>query len=363
MMTHFEIAKQRLHNQRLAGAPFERTEEVVRWLGAVQSQDYAGAKWGLSQRTTGAADAEIDRAFNTGTILRTHVMRPTWHFVTPADIRWILALTSPRVHAVNAYHYRRLELNQAIFKRSDALIAGALQGGRQRTRAELAAVLQDGGIPASGQRLGYLVMYAELEAVICSGARRGKQFTYALFDERVPPSAPLDRDAALAELARRYLTSHGPATLRDYAWWSGLTAADAKAGLERVQSHFENEIVDGRTYWFAPPERPAEVKEPTIHLLPNYDEHLISSKDRYTRLDPNVPEDLDLENGALIAHVIVKNGLVIGGWRRTLGKNQVFIETNLLVELNQTERDALEEAAKAYGRFLGLPVTLDGAPI
>jgi hypothetical protein len=359
MMNPLEIAKLRLHNQRLVGEPLERPEEVVRWLGAVQAQDYAGAKWGLSQRMAGVVDSEIDRAFNAGMILRTHMMRPTWHFVLPEDIRWILALTSPRVHAANAYYYRQLELDEAVFNRSRDLIAGELQGGQQRTRTELAAALQESGIHASGQRMAYILMHAELEVLICSGARRGKQFTYALLDERVPPSVPFDRDEALAELARRYFTSHGPATLRDFAWWSGLTVADAKTGLERLQHRFEHLNADGRTYWFAPPERPAKVKDPTIHFLPNYDEHLISYKDRYTTFDPAVPEDLDPEHSALMAHIILKNGLVIGGWRRTLGRNLVSIETDLLVELDQKQQVALEEAAEAYGRFLGWPVALE----
>lgn len=224
-----DLVRRRFHNQKLARSRFHRPAEVVAWLGAIQAQDYAGAKWAIGLRSTGLRDAGIEQAFNEGAILRTHLMRPTWHFVTPADIRWILALTAPRVHAVNAYSYRKFGLDRGIFARSRVAFERALQGGKQLTRLELASVLGRAGIPAESLRLAYLMMQAELDGVICSGARRGNQFTYALLDERAPHVKNLEREEALAELTRRYLSSHGPATLSDYVWWSGLTARDAPA--------------------------------------------------------------------------------------------------------------------------------------
>jgi hypothetical protein len=216
-MTHLEIAHQRLHNQLISRQTFEKAGDVVGWLGAVQAQDYAAAKWAVGQRVQEATDVAIDRAFADGAILRTHVMRPTWHFVTPADIRWMLQLTAPRVNALNASYYRQRALDDDIFKRSNAILAKALQGGKQLTRTELASVLQQAGI-ATGDllRLTYLMIRAELDGVLCSGARRGKQFTYALLDEQAPQAKSLERDEALAELTRRYFTSHGPATLQDF---------------------------------------------------------------------------------------------------------------------------------------------------
>lgn len=173
----------RLHNQHLARAKLASPNAVVAWMGAVQSQDYVGAKWAVGQRMQGATDATLDRAFADGTILRTHIMRPTWHFVAPADIRWLLALTAPRVNATNAYYYRKFGLDDAILARSNAVLTSTLRGGAQRTRTELASVLQEAGIATDDLRLGLIIMHAELDAVICSGARRGKQFTYALLDE------------------------------------------------------------------------------------------------------------------------------------------------------------------------------------
>jgi Winged helix DNA-binding domain len=202
-----DIAYQRLHNQRISSTTFATPAEVVGWLGAVQSQDYAGAKWAVAQRTHSLTDAALDQAFAEGSILRTHVLRPTWHFVTPADIRWMLALSAPRVHQLNSSMYRKCELDDATFARSNAALANALQGRKQLTRSELATALAHVGIHADGFRLSYLMMYAELEGLICSGGRRGKQFTYALLEERVPQAQHLDNDQALAELVTRYFCS------------------------------------------------------------------------------------------------------------------------------------------------------------
>jgi hypothetical protein len=236
-MLNQDIAQWRLHAQHLTGTPLKTAADVVGWLGAVQSQDYAGAKWAVAQRTNGLTDADLDQAFADGSILRTHVLRPTWHFVTPADIRWLLAVTKPRVHALNAYMYRQCELDETLLRRSSDVLANALVGGRQLTRTELGASLAQAGIVAEGIRLGYIIHYAELEAVICSGARRGKQFTYALLEERAPQAKRLDPDAALAELAKRYFTSHGPATLKDLTWWSSLTLAEARMAVELAGDH------------------------------------------------------------------------------------------------------------------------------
>ena len=200
-------------------------------MGAVQSQDYPGAKWAIGQRTRGATDAAFDEAFAQGRILRTHIMRPTWHFVMPADIRWMLALTAPRVNAVMAYYYRQMEVDETLIARAKPVFERALRGGKQLTRAELGTALEKAGIHATGVRLGFIIGRAELDAVVCSGALRGKQHTWALLEERVPPAKRLDRDEAMRELTRRFFTSHGPAQLIDFVWWSGLTMADAKKEL------------------------------------------------------------------------------------------------------------------------------------
>jgi Winged helix DNA-binding domain len=351
------IAIQRLHNQQLVQTTCRTPGEVVAWLGAVQAQDYAGAKWALGLRLPGATDADVEQAFVDGTILRTHVMRPTWHFVTPADIRWILALTAPRVNAVNAHMYRRLELDDALFRRSNAAIAKSLEGGKRLTRLELAAVLEQVGIAAEGVRLGYIVHRAELDAVVCSGARRGKQFTYALLDERAPHTRRLPREDALAELTRRYFTSHAPATVDDFAWWSGLTKADIKAGLQMAKSHLEQEVIEGKTYWFSastPPQQPAY----EALLLPTYDEFVIGYTDRSAMFDASQIDKLSSRGNIVFDSMIVFDGQVVGSWRRTISKGAIVIESALLQPFTAAERDTFAAAARRYGEFFGMPVTL-----
>jgi len=330
---------------------------VVRWLGAVQAQEYPGAAWGIAQRASGLSQPAIDQAFADGTILRTHAMRPTWHLVTPADIRWILALTTPRVHALNASYYRKLELDGSVLARSATVLTNALQGGRHLTRTELATALQQAGIMRRADdrlRLTYLVMYAELEGLICSGAMRGRQHTYALLDERVPPTRTLERDEALAELVRRYFSSHGPATMTDFTWWSGLTTADAKAGLELNKAQLEAAVIDRTTYWFMPDPRTPPASSPMAHLLPAYDEYTIAYKDHTAIIDPQQLQQIIAAFGI----VIVIDGRIVGSWKRVLTKDSVLLTLSPFTALSQVENQAVALAVERYSAFLGRPVVL-----
>lgn len=326
----------------------------MRWLDAVQSQDYAGAKWALAQRMIHATDAGLEQAFNAGEIVRTHVMRPTWHFVHPSDIRWLLALTAPRVHVLNGTMYRKLELDATVLTESAKVLTKALAGGNQLDRDELGAALAQAGIVASGQRLAYIVLWAELEALVCSGPRRGKQFTYMLLEERVPPAKPVPRDEALAELVRRYFTSHGPATLHDFAWWSGLTLADAKAGVASLGAALLQEMIDGQTYWFVPRGSWAREISPAAHLLPNYDEY-ISYKNRNAVFDSQYAARLDNQTGGL-PHFLVIDGRIVGAWRRTFARRTVMIECRPFTSLTPTGTAAYQADARRFGDFLSLPV-------
>jgi hypothetical protein len=356
-MTLFDIVRQRLHNQHLLGAPFARPEEVVQWFGAIQAQEYPGATWGIAQRMDGLTQAIIDQAYAEGAILRTHAMRPTWHFVTPADIRWLLKLTSPRVHAVNASYYRKLELEADVLARSAMALTNALQGGKHLTRTELAAGLEQAGImrPTDDRlRLAYLMMHAELEGLICSGAMRGKQHTYALLYERAPPASMLTREEALAELTRRYFTSHGPATIKDFAWWSGLSPTDVRAGLELNRSQLETARVDGQAYWFKPDAQTLPVAPPMAHLLPAYDEYTIAYKDHAAILDPDYRELVVVAFGI----VIVIDGRIVGGWKRVIEKDRVLLTLDSFRDLTEAEQQALAQAVQRYQTFLGKPIVL-----
>ena len=358
-MREIDLAQQRLLNQRLTGTPFKKPEEAVRWLGAVQSQDYPGAKWALGQRTRGATDAAIDEAFAKGSMLRTHVMRPTWHFVMPEDIRWMLALTASRVNAKMALYYRQVEIDEALIARSNRIFRKALRGGQQLTRLELGKALASAGISASGLRLTFLVGIAELDAVVCSGALKGKQHTYALLDERVPESRALTRDEALVELTTRYFTSHGPAQLRDFAWWSGLTLADTKRGVELAKPALVHEMVEGKAYWFNPSMKIAPAASGMrIHLLPNYDEYFIAYRDRSVVASPELFKQAAEVIRYLYGYIAVLNGRLLGGWKRSIEKDRVIVEARLPRSLDGDGRDALDAVAQQYSAYIGKRVEI-----
>jgi hypothetical protein len=285
-------------------------------------------------------------------------MRPTWHFVLPEDIRWLLALTGPRVHVASGSIYRKEGLDDATLRRGDKVVARALEGGKCLTRAELKDALETAGINASGLRLGYLVMHAELEAVICSGPLRGKQFTYGLFDERVPAQPPKDRDEAVAELALRYFRAHGPATVHDFSWWSGLTMGDCRAGVAATGDELVSVEHNDKTYWMAPEDSPPPAPSGVVHLLPAYDEHTVAYRDHGPSMHPALVDAVKPGDDLLYFNIVTLDGLVIGGWRRTIKAREVVIETDILVPLRPAERASLEAAADRYGQFHGLPVSI-----
>jgi hypothetical protein len=353
-----DIPRYRLHNQSLSQTKWTRPEEIVAWLGAVQSQDYAGAKWALAQRLKNApTDAVMEKAFNEGKILRTHVMRPTWHFVTPTDIRWMLDLTAPRIKTAMAHLDRQLGLDKSILKKSNTTLKKALQGYRHLTRSELASILKKAGVSVNGYRMGQLMGHAELDQVICSGVRKGKQFTYALLEERAPQAKRLDREEALAELTKRYFRSHSPATLQDFVWWSGLTTADARKGMEAVKSEFEQETIAGQIYWFSAPTL-TESSSSFAYLLPNYDEYTVGYRDRSAIFDRSHIDKLSAFRESILTQVMIINGEVSGTWKRTLKKNEVIIEFASFTALTKEENQAVVAAAQQYGKFLELPVVL-----
>jgi winged helix DNA-binding protein len=355
---NIDLARERLGSQRLVGAPFAKPEDVVGWLGAVQAQDFAGAKWAVAQRTKACSDDDVEQACSDGRILRTHVLRPTWHFVLPADIRWMLAFSAPRIRAAMGFYDRKLGLTDAVCARSAEALAKALRGGNHLTRTELARVLAAAGIPAAGQRLGHLMVRAEIDAVICSGARRGKQFTYALLDERAPEARPRARDDAMAELARRYFISHGPALSHDFAWWAGVTVADAKRAIELARPGLREVMVDGKRYWRGTAPSPAGARRPVVHLLPNYDELVVAYGDRSASINAERLKGIGTWAMAIANNLIAVDGQAVGGWRRLVEKKTVIVETVIRGTLEAGARAGLRAAAERLEAFLGTPVKL-----
>jgi len=351
-MEPLAIVRRRMREQRLVGESFDRPADVVGFLGAMQSQEFAEAKWSISERTGGLTHAEVDGAFDRGEILRTHVLRPTWHFVTPADIRWMLALTAPRVHAGNRSRYRDLGLDGDVLARSHELLARALEDGDPRTRRELGEALARAGIDTDGQRMAHTVMHAELEQLIVSGPRRGKQHTYMLFDDRVPRAADRAPGDPLAELALRFFTSHGPATVRDFCWWSGLKVADARAGVEAAGDRLATLPEDGAP-WYAAPAAAPQGDTRAAFLIPMYDELGVGYRDLRMVMAEQPPRD------GLMSRPIVIGGATVGSWKRTLSAKAVVVQATLFTELSQSKTRKLAAVVARFGRFLELPATLE----
>jgi hypothetical protein len=353
-----DIATERLVRSFLVGPRLRSARELVHALGAVQSQDYEGAKWAISQRTSLNNEA-IENEFTRGALLRTHVLRPTWHFVDPADIRWMLRLTAPRIMTIMSTYGRKLGLDEKVYRRSNAVIAKALRDHNYLTRNELKTILTKANFgPLPGERLARLVMRAETDAVICSGPRRGKQFTYALLDERAPAVAARDRDADLEDLTLRYFRGRSPATAHDFAWWSGLSMRDVKRGIEIAGTQLEPCTIDGTTFWrvpdsFGPP-------GPSAHLLPNYDEFFIGYRDR-SAIGKRIGSVTAVTGGStLIANVLVVDGQLVGGWKRRLEGERITVEASVLTRLSRSERKRLIEAARAFQEFEHREVRVTG---
>jgi hypothetical protein len=342
------IAARRLHAHGLTGKPFASPVDALRALTAVQSQDYGGGKWALGLRTRGVTEAALDRLFDEGLILRTHVLRPTWHFVLPEDIRWLIQLTGPRIIRSLAGRHGELELDAKVISRASAAFAAALAGGGNLTRPELGAVLSKARISPEGQRLAHLLSHAELDGLLTSGPRHGKQHTYALLDERAPMARSLDRDEAVAELTLRYFKSHGPAQLVDFAWWSGVTLTDARKGIAVAGPALEHRAIDGKDYWFDGGTSRAPDANDVAHLLPNYDEYTVAYRDRAEVMHAERLHD----SFYTLSNVVTIGGRIRGAWRRTLGRTGVNLEISALDRFTPTEASALEAAGKRLGRYL-----------
>lgn len=352
-MTINDITNARLINQQLAETTFKKPAEIVSWLGAMQAQEFAMAKWAIGLRLQALKEIDIENAFNAGDFLRTHLLRPTWHFVAPPDIRWLLKLTAPRVMVANAFMYRKFDLDSKIFKLSNDTMEKALAGKRQLTRLSLKAELAQKKIVADGLRLSYLMMQAELDGIICSGAREGKQFTYALLEERLPPVKNLHHEEALVMLANRYFTSRGPATIEDFVSWSGLSVKEAKTGVNMLDSTFVKESINEKTHIFLPATSSNKKIYQRTFLMPDYDEYGMSYKDRTALFDPAAYNKKDILQNTISYHNIVINGKIAGTWKQMLSNESVTIETALFAPINKAKEMELTKSIRRFALFSG----------
>jgi len=350
-MNATELVNLRLINQQIGGTKFKRPENLVEWMGAMQAQDFGMAKWAIGLRIPGLKDVDVEKAFNEGTVLRTHVLRPTWHFVTASDIGWMLQLTAPHILRSMAYNDRRAGLDKKILTKANDILAKALQGGTYLTRDELRISLQKEKISITDLRFTHIMMHAELEGIVCSGPRKGKHFTYALLDERAPNANAMNRDESLAELIKRYFSSHGPASLQDFAWWSGLSLGEARKGIGMVKKYFKSATIDGKEYFFKPRSL-TELTKQSVYLLPNYDEYTIAYRDRNILFGKEHPPVVNPRDNAIFSNAILINGKVEGTWRRTLAARSVVVETKPFLPLSKTRLGAVTNAVKRYSEFV-----------
>ncbi len=352
-MASLSIPQLRLASQGLA--PVSRTSptDVVRWMGAIQAQDYPMARWAIGARLPTPSETLVQAAIDRGEIIRTHLLRPTWHFVCAEDIHWLLDLSAQQLKAAFAARDRQLELTGAIFSRCNRLLEDALGDGSQRSRTELASSLHQAGIATDQNRLSHILAHAEIEKIICSGADQHGKPTYALLASRVPQARSLSREEALATLASRYFASRFPATVADFKWWSGLNAPDTRLAVELIEDQFHSETIEGRTYIFPPDAQLSMRSRPTLHLLPPYDEFTLSYAERSASLSPELEQQLkQISNRGVFRPIVVVDGLVVGIWKRTLARGKVNLEFEFFQPLDARHAVLLDQAKQRFTDFL-----------
>lgn len=354
------IARARLAGQGYHSSKLQSPEAVVSWLGAIQAQDYAGAKWSIGLRLPGCRDGDVEESIANQALVRTWLMRGTLHFVAAEDVHWLLALLGPRIIVKNERRYRQLDLDEATLLRSNEILARALQNGGQLDRAALRDILEEEGISTAGQRLFYMLQRAALDRLICQGTAPKNNPLYTLLPQPKEPEQPLHREGALAQLAARYFSSRGPAALNDFVWWSGLLVADARAGLEAAKGYLVEEKVNDQVYWQAGRDSGLSEQIPEVILLPGFDEYLVAYRDRSASV-PRAYVEAWSKSQAMFSPSILLRGQVAGLWKRTIKNNAVLITADRFRELTSAEERALEEAANAYGRFLDKPAILQPA--
>ncbi len=352
------VLARRLATQRLTSAPLPHAADAVRLLTCVQSQERDHALFSLSLRTRRGTYAAVRGELDAGTFVRTHLLRPTWHFVAREDLRWILALTSPRVLAAMAGRHRQLGLDNP--KRVDEgldLISNLLQDKHFLTRPQIGdAFVERGAAVRPGPQLGHLLMVAELRGLVCSGPVEGVHHSYALVDEVVPPTPSLDRAEAHRELVRRFFTGHGPATVQDFTRWSSLTVAGTRAALAELGDGLEQVEVDGTPHWFDPAAVPRRSPSAsTAYLLPTYDEVVLS----YRSVSfPAAPDHPYAEHPDPFWARVVLDRVNVGLWKRAVRGDTVAVDLRLADSVDEGGRGAVREAAQRLADFLGKELVL-----
>lgn len=330
-------------------------DQVLAWFGAMQAQDYASVKWAVGVRGTAVTDAAIEQAISHKQIIRTWLMRGTLQMTTAADVRWLLSLLAPRLIASSAGRLRELELDAQTLHRSFEGLAERLSTSQPLSRPVILQALEQAGISTAGQRGYHILGQAALAGLICFGPMQGNQQTFVLLDDWVPPGPKYSRDEALAELARRYFQSHGPATLPDFAWWSGLSLTEARAALRMIQAGLLAEEVAGDIYWWRDNTAVSSLPSPTAWLLPAFDEYYLGYKTRHVVLDSHYDKRVASNNG-IFRPIIVIDGQVVGIWKRAVKRKTAVISLEPFRPLTGIEKEAVQTAVAHYGTFLEMVV-------
>jgi Winged helix DNA-binding domain len=351
-----QITNLRLANQQITVHDFDNIKDLVGWMGALQAQDYGMSKWAVGLRVRDTTEKEVEGALDRGDIIRTHVLRPTWHLARAEDIRWMTELTAPEVRKLLSSRLKIIGLDSKTITAATKVLEKIFKKNDHYTRDEVKSYLGKSKVQLDNDQFNHVIISAELNMLLCSGARRGKQSTYALFDRRIAATKAIHREEALARLARIYFFSRGPATVQDFEWWSGLLLRDARAGLESIRSDLSSFLFDSREYWFKE-SGGAKGKDASVFLLPAFDEYTIGYADRTAVLDKELSKAAMTVNGIFFP-LMVLNGKGIGIWKRRDDGKRVLIKS--AAELSETAFKKLSVAAKKYGRFLGKPVEVDG---
>jgi hypothetical protein len=349
-MTLSDISNIRLRNQRVDGEKFHRAKDIVQWLGAMQAQDFLMSKLAVGIRCESLTEQKVEEAIDRGEIIRTHVMRPTWHLVSSEDVYWMLDLTSDKIKASMKSRNKELELTPEVFMKSHSVIEKALISDENLSREELGKILTGAGIRIDDNRLSHLLMEAELDKIICSGAIRKNRPTFTLLEKKVPVKKTLTREESLAELAERYFTGHGPAQLKDFIWWSGLSVTEGKQGLESVKPNLVSLQIGSETYWTKHVPDDITSNNP-FHLLPAFDEFLVGYTDRKATFQKMTGNKVVSKNG-IFYPVILENGQVIGLWKRIVKKDKVEIELAFFQKTSVSLNKNFIRCTEEYGRYM-----------
>ena len=353
------ISNLRTVNQQLTFSKFKTGKEIVDWIGPMQAQDYNMSKWALGIRLQNSTEAEINREIDSGAIIRTHLMRPTWHLVSSDDLHWILELTAPHLKTRSASRDKQLGLTDAIIRKCNKIIEKELRDSNHCTREELLSELVKNKIDTDNNRASHIFMRAEIEGIICSGRHKKNKQTYAILDEWVMRVKKFNREEALKELATRYFTSRGPALIQDFIWWSGLSLKNAKLALEFNKDQLLSETIGGQTYWFADSEFKSESVSDEILLLPAFDEYIICYRDRSAFLS-GVDNKKTISNNGIFYPSLLKNGQIIGTWKRNITGQRLLMTINQFKPDKDDHPEFLLKCLNRYSKFIDRKIELNG---